>query len=90
MSIHGDRAYAAFMQGFNCAQSVAVAFAPELGLSEEVLVVQTGVEVVVRHVYDGVATAAVARQEDGGAGADIGENLGVVAKIGHGLDDGHG
>ena len=35
MSIHGDRAYAAFMQGFNCAQSVAVAFAPELGLSEE-------------------------------------------------------
>ena len=35
MSIHGDRAYAAFMQGFNCAQSVAVAFAPELGMSEE-------------------------------------------------------
>lgn len=35
MSIHGDRAYAAFMQGFNCAQSVAVAFAPEPGMSEE-------------------------------------------------------
>ena len=35
MSIHGDRAYAAFLEGCNCAQSVAVAFAPELGLTRD-------------------------------------------------------
>ncbi len=35
MSIHGDKAYAAFLEGCNCAQSVAVAFAPELGLTRD-------------------------------------------------------
>ena len=34
VSIHGERAYAAFLKGYNCAQAVAVAFAPELGMSE--------------------------------------------------------
>lgn len=35
MSIYGDTAEAAFYKGYNCAQSVAVAFAAEMGLSEE-------------------------------------------------------
>ena len=30
MSIYGDRAYAAFFKGYNCCQSVAVAFAEEM------------------------------------------------------------
>ena len=43
MSIHGDRAYAAFLEGYNCAQSVAVAFAPELNMTrEEVLRLSSG------------------------------------------------
>lgn len=35
MSVHGDQAYAAFLRGYNCSQSVVMAFAPEMGLSEE-------------------------------------------------------
>lgn len=35
MSQHGDQAYAAFYQGYNCAQSVALAYAAEMNLSQE-------------------------------------------------------
>lgn len=35
MSQHGDAAYEAFYKGYNCAQSVAVAFAKEMGVTEE-------------------------------------------------------
>ena len=35
MGAKAERAKALFQQGYNCAQSVAVAFAPEMGLSEE-------------------------------------------------------
>lgn len=35
MSIYGDRAYAAFYKGYNCCQSVAVAFAEEMGMTEK-------------------------------------------------------
>lgn len=35
MSIYGDKAFEAFHKGYNCSQSVALAFAPEMGLSEE-------------------------------------------------------
>lgn len=35
MSIYGDRAYAAFFKGYNCCQSVAVAFAAEMGMTEK-------------------------------------------------------
>lgn len=35
MSVHGEKAYQAFLKGYNCAQSVAVAFAPEMGLTED-------------------------------------------------------
>lgn len=36
MSKQGDAAYAWFLQGYNCSQSVVAAFAPQLGLTEEV------------------------------------------------------
>ena len=32
---YGDRAYAAFFKGYNCCQSVAVAFAEEMGMTEK-------------------------------------------------------
>ena len=35
MSIHGDLAYENFMKGYNCAQSVALAYAPEMNLTPE-------------------------------------------------------
>lgn len=35
MSVYGDKAFEAFHKGYNCSQSVALAFAPEMGLSEE-------------------------------------------------------
>lgn len=35
MSAYGDQAYQYFKQGYNCSQSVAAAFASEMGLSEE-------------------------------------------------------
>ena len=35
MGAKAERAKTLFQQGYNCAQSVAVAFAPEMGLSEE-------------------------------------------------------
>lgn len=35
MSKQGDAAYAWFLQGYNCSQSVVAAFAPRLGLTEE-------------------------------------------------------
>lgn len=35
MSVHADKARALFYQGFNCSQSVAGAFAEELGLTQE-------------------------------------------------------
>ena len=35
MSKQGDAAYAWFLQGYNCSQSVVTAFAPQLGLTEE-------------------------------------------------------
>lgn len=35
MSMYGDRAYAAFFKGYNCCQSVAVAFADEMGMTEK-------------------------------------------------------
>lgn len=35
MSKQGDAAYAWFLQGYNCSQSVVAAFAPQLGLTEE-------------------------------------------------------
>ena len=35
MSIHGDQAYNNFMKGYNCAQSVALAFADEMNLTPE-------------------------------------------------------
>ena len=35
MSIHGDKAAAAFLRGYNCAQAVALAYKKELGLDEE-------------------------------------------------------
>ena len=35
MSKQGDAAYAWFLKGYNCSQSVVAAFAPQLGLTEE-------------------------------------------------------
>ena len=35
MSKQGDAAYAWFLKGSNCSQSVVAAFAPQLGLTEE-------------------------------------------------------
>ena len=35
MSRQGDAAYAYFLIGYNCSQSVVAAFAPQLGLTEE-------------------------------------------------------
>lgn len=35
MSRQGDAAYAYFLKGYNCSQSVVAAFAPGLGLTEE-------------------------------------------------------
>lgn len=35
MSKQGDAAYAGFLKGYNCSQSVVAAFAPQLGLTEE-------------------------------------------------------
>ena len=35
MSNQGDAAYAWFLKGYNCSQSVVAAFAPQLGLTEE-------------------------------------------------------
>lgn len=35
MSAYGDKAYAAFHQGYNCSQCVALAFAKEMGLAED-------------------------------------------------------
>lgn len=35
MSIHGDQAYENFMKGYNCAQSVALAYAKEMNLTPE-------------------------------------------------------
>ena len=35
MSKQGDAAYAYFLKGYNCSQSVVAAFAPQLGLTEE-------------------------------------------------------
>ena len=35
MSKQGDAAYAWFLKGYNCSQSVMAAFAPQLGLTEE-------------------------------------------------------
>lgn len=35
MSVYGDKAVEAFYKGYNCSQSVAVAFAAEMGVSEE-------------------------------------------------------
>ena len=35
MSKQGDAAYAWFVKGYNCSQSVVAAFAPQLGLTEE-------------------------------------------------------
>ena len=35
MSKQGDAAYAWFLKGYNCSQSVVTAFAPQLGLTEE-------------------------------------------------------
>lgn len=37
MSIYGDRAYAYFMQGFNCSQSVAAAFSDLVGIEDSAL-----------------------------------------------------
>lgn len=36
MSKQGDAAYAWFLKGYNCSQSVVAAFAPQLGLTEEI------------------------------------------------------
>ena len=33
MSQHGDAAYEAFFQGYNCSQCIALAFAQEMGLT---------------------------------------------------------
>ena len=35
MSVYGDKAYEAFFKGYNCSQCVALAFAREMGLTEE-------------------------------------------------------
>lgn len=35
MSVYGDKAYEAFFKGYNCSQCVVLAFAPEMGLTEE-------------------------------------------------------
>ncbi|MDU8724059.1 C-GCAxxG-C-C family protein [Faecalibacterium prausnitzii] len=35
MSKQGDAAYAWFLKGYNCSQSVVAAFAPQIGLTEE-------------------------------------------------------
>ena len=35
MSKQGDAAYGYFLKGYNCSQSVVAAFAPQLGLTEE-------------------------------------------------------
>lgn len=35
MSVYGDKAYEAFFKGYNCSQCVALAFAQEMGLTEE-------------------------------------------------------
>ena len=36
MSKQDDAAYAWFLKGYNCSQSVVAAFAPQLGLTEEI------------------------------------------------------
>lgn len=35
MSVYGEKAYEAFLKGYNCSQAVAIAFAGEMGLTEE-------------------------------------------------------
>ena len=35
MAKQGEAAYAYFLKGYNCSQSVVAAFAPQLGLTEE-------------------------------------------------------
>lgn len=35
MSVYGDKAFEAFHKGYNCSQSVAVAFAADMGLTEQ-------------------------------------------------------
>lgn len=35
MSVYGEKAYEAFFKGYNCSQSVVLAFAPEMGLTEK-------------------------------------------------------
>ena len=35
MSIYGEKAYEAFFKGYNCSQCIALAFASEMGLTEE-------------------------------------------------------
>ena len=43
MSIHGDQAYENFMKGYNCAQSVALAYAREMNLTpEQALTISAG------------------------------------------------
>ena len=34
MSIYGDKAYETFFKGYNCAQCVAIAFAPVMHMTE--------------------------------------------------------
>ena len=36
MSKQDDATYAWFLKGYNCSQSVVAAFAPQLGLTEEI------------------------------------------------------
>ena len=53
MSKQGDAAYAWFLKGYNCSQSVVAAFAPQLGLTEEMEVCGAfcGVVTVLSMVY---------------------------------------
>ena len=42
MSKQGDAAYAWFLKGYNCSQSVVAAFAPQLGAMAQEQAAQTG------------------------------------------------
>jgi hypothetical protein len=44
MSKQGDAAYAWFLKGYNCSQSVVAAFAPQLGLTEEMACAEQAVK----------------------------------------------
>ena len=51
MAKQGEAAYAYFLKGYNCSQSVVAAFAPQLGLSEEMALRMSAGVTVLSLVY---------------------------------------